>query len=55
MVWNIRRCAVKLLREPIVHFLVIGAMIFGHYEVRNGKAAQEPKTQSPSQPVPSSG
>jgi len=41
MVWNVRRCAVKFLREPIVHFLVIGAVIFGLYEVRNDKAAPE--------------
>jgi peptidyl-prolyl cis-trans isomerase C len=38
----VRRCTVKLLREPIVHFLVIGAVIFGLYEVRNNKAAPEP-------------
>jgi peptidyl-prolyl cis-trans isomerase C len=42
MVWNVRRCAVKILREPIVHFVVIGAVIFGLYEVRNDKAAPEP-------------
>jgi peptidyl-prolyl cis-trans isomerase C len=38
----IHHYAVKLLREPIVHFLVIGAVIFGLYEVRNGTAAPEP-------------
>jgi peptidyl-prolyl cis-trans isomerase C len=42
MVRNVRRYAVKLLREPIMHFLVIGAVIFGLYEVRNDKAALDP-------------
>jgi peptidyl-prolyl cis-trans isomerase C len=41
----LRRCAVKLLREPVVHFLLIGAVIFGLYEARNNKTAREPQNR----------
>ena len=42
MASNVQRCAVKFLREPIIHFLIIGVVIFGLYEARNDKATPEP-------------